>query len=77
MDNNEKYISKRHLLAPTRKLGRKRKSFEEKAETKRKCEERRKLSRINIGFTIDRWRKLQRDLGLKTDADTADFLLSR
>ncbi|XP_077065260.1 uncharacterized protein LOC143716740 isoform X36 [Siphateles boraxobius] len=76
MDKKINDSSKRPLLAPTVKLGRKRKSIEERAEIKKKCEERRTLSRINIGFTMDRWRKLQGDLGLKTDADTADFLLS-
>jgi len=70
-------MNERPLLAPTLKVGRKRKSVQERAEVKRKCEERRNLSRINIGSTIDRWRKLQGDLGLKTDAETADFLLSR
>ncbi|XP_039550416.1 uncharacterized protein LOC120495081 isoform X4 [Pimephales promelas] len=69
-------MNERPLLAPTLKVGRKRKSVQERAEVKRKCEERRNLSRINIGSTIDRWRKLQGDLGLKTDAETADFLLS-
>jgi hypothetical protein len=75
--NQQTDSSKRPLLAPTVKVGRKRKSIEERAEIKKKCEERRTQSRINIGSTIARWRKLQRNLGLKTDADMADFLLSR
>ncbi|KAJ8251694.1 hypothetical protein GJAV_G00224100 [Gymnothorax javanicus] len=76
MEKKDSDSSKRPLLAPTTKVGRKRKSPEEKAETKRKCEQRRTQSRVNIGSSIHRWRKLQEDLGLKTDADTADFLLN-
>ncbi|CAM4698373.1 unnamed protein product [Leuciscus chuanchicus] len=76
MEKKQTDSSKRPLLVPTVKVGRKRKSVEERAAIKKKCEERRTQSRINIGSTIDRWRKLQGDLGLKTDADTADFLLS-
>ncbi|KAJ8245207.1 hypothetical protein GJAV_G00273910 [Gymnothorax javanicus] len=77
MEKKDSDSSKRPLLAPPAKVGRKRKSAEEKAETKRKCERRRTQSRVNIGSSIHRWRKLQEDLGLKTDADTADFLLNR
>nr|XP_055038850.1 uncharacterized protein LOC129426501 isoform X5 [Misgurnus anguillicaudatus] len=77
MEKQQTDSSKRPLLAPTLKVGRKRKSVEERAEIKKKCEERRTRSRINIGSAIDRWRKIQGDLGLKTDADVADFLLSR
>ncbi|CAJ1053683.1 uncharacterized protein LOC120495081 isoform X4 [Xyrichtys novacula] len=65
------------LLAPTTKVGRKRKSIEERLETKRRCEQARNQSRINIGSSIERWRKLRQDLGLKTDAETAEFLLNR
>ncbi len=77
MEKKKSDTSKRLLLAPTAKVGRKRKSYEEKAETKRKCDQYRNQRRVNIGESFDRWRKLRQDLGLKTDAETADFLLNR
>lgn len=77
MENKESNSSKRPLLAPPAKAERKRKSASEKAEAKRKCDKLRAQSRVNIGSSFDRWRKLRQDLGLKSDADTAEFLLNR
>ena len=77
MEKKDSDSSELPLLAPPAKVERKCKSAGEKAETKRKREQRRTESRVNIGSCIHRWRKLQEDLGLKTDVDTADFLLNR
>lgn len=73
----EKGTDKRPLLATSSKIGRKRKSIDERVSNKRAYEQRRAQSRVCIGSSIDRWRKLQSDLGLKTDAETAEFLLNR
>jgi len=63
MEKKDSDSSKLPLLAPPAKVERKRKSAEEKAATKRECEQCRTESRVNIESSIHSWRKLQEDLG--------------
>ncbi|XP_073325141.1 uncharacterized protein [Pagrus major] len=46
-------------------------------ESKRKYDQSRAGTRIYIGYALDSWRQLQLELGLKTDADMAHFLVTR
>uniref|UniRef100_A0A8C5G419 Uncharacterized protein n=1 Tax=Gouania willdenowi TaxID=441366 RepID=A0A8C5G419_GOUWI len=55
----------------------KRKSVEEKAATKRALEKARAQTRVNVGAAFQRWRQLRDQMGLKSDAKVADFLLDR
>ena len=61
------------LLAPVHpfKKARKRKTENEKAATKKKLENARGKTRINIGFAFQRWRQLRELNGLKSDAMVA------
>ncbi|XP_043090667.1 uncharacterized protein LOC122341401 [Puntigrus tetrazona] len=53
----------------------KRKTVYEKAVTKRRLEQERAKTRVNIGVAFPRWRQLRESKCLKTDAMVALFLL--
>ena len=46
-------------------------------ESKQNYDQSRAGTRINIGYAFDWWRQLHPELGLKTDADMAHFLVTR
>ncbi|ROL47106.1 hypothetical protein DPX16_18904 [Anabarilius grahami] len=57
--------------------GRKRKTFFEVAEKRRKLSEERNLTRVVLGETFQRWRAMKEQRGVKTDAQFAKILLDR
>ncbi|ROL47663.1 hypothetical protein DPX16_13378 [Anabarilius grahami] len=59
------------------KGGRKRKTFFEVAEKRRKLSEERNLTRVVLGETFQRWRAMKEQRGVKTDAQFAKILLDR
>ncbi|XP_028299204.1 uncharacterized protein LOC114461400 isoform X1 [Gouania willdenowi] len=63
------------VTARPAKKPKKRKSVEEKAATKRALEKARAQTRVNVGAAFQRWRQLRDQMGLKSDAKVADFLL--
>lgn len=54
-----------------------RKTVFEKAMTKKRLEQQRAKTRVNIGAAFPRWRQLRESKCLKTDAMVAVFLLDR
>ena len=46
-------------------------------QSKRNYDQSRAGTRIHIGYAFDPWRRLQLELGVKTDADMAHFLVTR
>ncbi len=65
------------LLAPASKTERKRKPATKKAETKKKLDQARGQTCVNIGSAFQWWRQLWESMGLKNDTMTAEFLLDR
>ncbi|KAM4605451.1 uncharacterized protein ACJ7VT_017695 [Polymixia lowei] len=61
--------------ACTAKQSKKRKTFLEKATTKKRLDKARCQTRVNIGVAFQRWRQLRELKGLKSDAMVAVFLL--
>ncbi|ROL48292.1 hypothetical protein DPX16_5686 [Anabarilius grahami] len=57
--------------------GRKRNTFFEVAEKRRKLSEERNLTRVVLGETFQRWRAMKEQRGVKTDAQFAKILLDR
>ncbi|KAM7368748.1 hypothetical protein PAMP_013056 [Pampus punctatissimus] len=60
------------------KQAKRRKTFEtleEKRENKKALNQKRDLTRVNIGEAFSRWRELRAVEGLKNDAEVALFLL--
>ncbi|XP_078101235.1 uncharacterized protein LOC144513918 [Sander vitreus] len=65
----------RLFTSPTNKKAKKRKTTAEKAATKRAADIARAQTRVNIGSAFQRWRRLKKLKGMKTDASVALFLL--
>lgn len=57
------------------KQSKKRKTVFEKATTKKRLDQARSQTRVNIGIAFQRWRQLREVKGLKSDAMVAVFLL--
>uniref|UniRef100_A0A8D3DP46 Uncharacterized protein n=1 Tax=Scophthalmus maximus TaxID=52904 RepID=A0A8D3DP46_SCOMX len=62
---------------PTTYVGRKRKTVYETASKKRRLDNQRAKTRVNVGVAFQRWRRLMEEQGLKNDAMVAEFLLDR
>ncbi|XP_035480869.2 uncharacterized protein si:ch211-40k21.5 [Scophthalmus maximus] len=60
---------------PTTYVGRKRKTVYETASKKRRLDNQRAKTRVNVGVAFQRWRRLMEEQGLKNDAMVAEFLL--
>lgn len=59
------------------KQARKRKTEEERRESRRLADKSRSQTRINVGVAFQRWRKLREFKALKSDAELAVVLLDR
>ncbi len=65
------------VTAYTAKQSKRRKTDEEKRDLKRKSDQKRNKTRMNIGTSYSRWRDLRDRLGLNLDSKLAVVLLDR
>ncbi|XP_078031991.1 uncharacterized protein LOC117254656 isoform X1 [Epinephelus lanceolatus] len=63
------------VTARPAKQAKKRKSWAEKAATKKALDKARGQTRVTIGAAFERWRQLKKLKGLKSDVEVAVFLL--